>query len=106
MVLNNFLYLGFPRTNNHCEGWHNKVNRMVGSSHPTIFKLIEGLQKEQQNTEHAMSRIEAGQEPQARRPEYIKNEKRILKIAQKFHDDVFDGSYLPYLKSLAHNVSL
>lgn len=79
---------------------------MIGMAHPNVFLLVDGLKKEQGETEHQMSLIEAGHDPKARRPEYVASEKRLLKIVKKFHDDVFDGSYLPYLKSLAHNLSL
>lgn len=79
---------------------------MIGTAHPNIFNLIEGLQKQQGETDHALARIEAGYDPTARRPAYVAHEKRILKIVKDFHQDVFDGHYLPYLKSIAHNMTL
>ena len=30
-----------PKTNNHVEGWHNKINRAAGKAHPNIFELVE-----------------------------------------------------------------
>lgn len=53
----------------------------------------------QSETDHVLARIEAGHDPMARRPVYIANEQRILKLVQQFDRDVFDGYYLPYLKS-------
>ncbi len=32
------------RTNNLCEGWNNKVARLVGHSHPTTWNCIAALQ--------------------------------------------------------------
>ena len=29
------------KTNNHVEGWHNKINRAAGKAHPNIFELVE-----------------------------------------------------------------
>lgn len=104
--MSNVLSLDYPRTNNHCEGWHNKVNKMVGVAHPNIFKFIENIQKEQSEQEHALSRIEAGHSPHPRRPEYIARDKRLLQIVKKFHDDVFEGTFIPFLKSIAHNTTL
>jgi hypothetical protein len=40
-----------PLTNNGCEGFHHALASLLGCSHPTIFKLIEGLQRQQQLTE-------------------------------------------------------
>ena len=36
-----------PRTNNHLEGWHNKLKKKVGITHRTIYKLIDDFKKEQ-----------------------------------------------------------
>ncbi|KAK2159755.1 hypothetical protein LSH36_147g09031 [Paralvinella palmiformis] len=34
-----------PRTNNQCEGWNNRFTHLIGYSHPTIWILIEAIQK-------------------------------------------------------------
>ncbi|KAG8174187.1 hypothetical protein JTE90_021697 [Oedothorax gibbosus] len=39
------------RTNNSVEGWHNAFRLLVGSSHPTIWKIIEAFKKQQNVTE-------------------------------------------------------
>ena len=36
-----------PRTNNFCEGWNNKFYHLVGHQHPSVWKLIKMLQKEE-----------------------------------------------------------
>lgn len=99
-------FKGYPRTNNQCEGWHNKLARHIGTVHPSIFKLVEGLLIEQKETEHILSRIEAGHDPAPQRPKYDANDKRLIKIVQKFNEAIFDDSYIPYLKSIAHNASI
>ena len=38
-------------TNNHLEGWHNCLRRVVGKSHPNIFECVEVFQREQVSTE-------------------------------------------------------
>lgn len=35
------------RTNNVCEGWNNAFSNLIGQNHPSIWKLIENLQKEE-----------------------------------------------------------
>ena len=29
-----------PRTNNHVEGWHGKINHVAGKLHPNIFEVL------------------------------------------------------------------
>ena len=38
-----------PRTNNHVEGWHNKLNSFLGKRHPNIYQLMEFIKNEQAN---------------------------------------------------------
>ncbi len=39
-----------PRTNNHLEGWHNRLNKIVGKPHPNLFQLIRTFQQEEAST--------------------------------------------------------
>ena len=40
-----------PHTNNHVEGWHNRLKKMAQKAHPYLFEFIEVIQKEQAATE-------------------------------------------------------
>ena len=40
-----------PRTNNHVEGWHSRLKKIVGKPHPNIFEIIDVMRKEQATTE-------------------------------------------------------
>lgn len=80
--------------------------RTMGTVQPNIFKFVTGLLEEQKETEHVLSRIEAGNEPAAKRPAYVAHDKRLIAIVKKFHSEVFDGSYMPYLKAIAHNSTI
>ena len=48
------------KTNNHLEGWHNRLKRLVGKAHPNVYEFVEVIQKEQTATinswklEHAL----------------------------------------------------
>lgn len=50
----------FPRTNNAVEAWHNAIAIMFGIAHPNIFKFIEGIKLEQDNTEVLINKMFAG----------------------------------------------
>lgn len=102
----NFLITGQPRTNNHCEGYHNRINRLIGTVQNSVFKFVQGLIDEQTDVEHQLARVEAGNDPAARRPKYVKAELKIINLVKKFKEDVFDDDFLPYLLSIAHNTSM
>ena len=38
---------GLPKTNNSVEDWHNKFGSLLAAKHPSIWKFIEELQKQQ-----------------------------------------------------------
>lgn len=38
--------LGFPRTQNHAESWHNRWKTLLGRPHVGIYSMIKELQKE------------------------------------------------------------
>lgn len=38
---------GEPKTNNQCEGWNNRFTHLVGYQHPSVWVLIDALQKEE-----------------------------------------------------------
>ena len=40
-----------PRTTNHVEGWHHKINTLLKHSHPNIYVILELFRKEQATNE-------------------------------------------------------
>ena len=37
---------GSVHTNNHVEGWHSRLKKVVGKAHPNIFEIVEVFKKE------------------------------------------------------------
>ena len=52
-----------PRTNNHVEGWHNKLKRVARKALPNVYELIEVFQQEQVDTEVAIAQLATGPQP-------------------------------------------
>ena len=50
-----------PRTNNHIEGWHSRLKKVVGKSHPNIFEIVDVMKKEEACTEMKMEQFESGE---------------------------------------------
>ena len=42
----NIFESGSVRTNNHVEGWHSRLKKVVGKAHPNIFEIVEVFKKE------------------------------------------------------------
>ena len=52
-----------PRTNNHLEGWHYRLNRLARKAHPNLFETIELIKNEQASKEVQMIQLAAGGQP-------------------------------------------
>ena len=91
-----------PKTNNSVEGWHRGFSHLLGSHHPTVWKFISGLQKEQSLNELRLEQYVAGQQPPQGKRVYKDAAERIKKV-------VGDYGLCPitdYLRGIAHNLSL
>ena len=52
-----------PRTNNHVEGWHKKLNVAAGKTHPNVFEIVEVFQQEQAMTEVTLQQLAGWSNP-------------------------------------------
>ena len=57
---------GGSRTNNICEGWNNAFSKLVGHSHPTIWRAIDTIRKDQAQAATIMQREKQGEPPSKR----------------------------------------
>lgn len=90
------------KTNNSVEGWHRGFHSMLGSDHPTIWKLINGFKKEQSVNEVRILQYQAGQNPPPSRKRYRESACRLKSVVESY-------GTLPtedYLKSIAHNLNI
>ncbi|XP_060062830.1 uncharacterized protein LOC132543355 [Ylistrum balloti] len=76
---NHFLTEG-PRTNNHLEGWHNKLKKRVKTAHPNIYKIIEEFQRLQAATEVKMIQYAAGGQRRKKARKYRGVEERLANL--------------------------
>ena len=92
---------GLPKTNNSVEGWHNEFGSLLSANHPSIWKFIEGLQKQQSLNEMKIIQYLAGRNPDEGRRAYRDCAQRILNIVNQYDN----YSTLDYVNSLAHNLN-
>lgn len=90
-----------PRTNNAVEGWHRSFQTMISECHPTIWKFIKSLKKEEGIIRATVLQNQGGHEPPRQRRRYADNNARILRIV----DDYANRDRIYYLRSIAHNIN-
>lgn len=79
----NVQYLDGACTNNHAEGWHSKVRKLVGKAHPNIYEAVSLFQAEQAATEISLMQLAAGG-LLVRRRKYRNCDKRLQTIKEKY----------------------
>jgi len=90
---------GLGKTNNACEGFNRAINSMLGAAHPTIFKLIDCLKKQQELTRSKIEKIVGGGADAPGREKYKQSAARLMKVVSEY-----DEMSLDYLRGVAHNI--
>lgn len=83
----------FPRTNNAVEAWHNAITILFGVHHPSIFNFIEGIKKEQDNSEILIAKMMSGiPVDNAQSKKQIELGDRLVAVVKmyKVEDDSYD----------------
>ncbi|KAL4131205.1 hypothetical protein QTP88_008546 [Uroleucon formosanum] len=84
-------------TNNYVKRWHKGFNNLLSSCHPTIWKFIEAIQKEQSLNDMKINQSIAGTIEPSR-----KQKRDILK---ELVNDYENRDRLEYLRGVAYNLS-
>lgn len=91
-----------PQTNNSVEGWHNCFSSMLNSSiHPSIWKFITALQKEERVNRLKVEQLVAGNQPPSKK-KYNDRAKKLKNICSDYNNRSIDD----YLRGVAHNFQL
>ena len=90
-----------PRTNNHLEGWHNRLNSFLGRRHPNIYQLMEFITKEQAVIDIEILQLQSDALAPPKKM-YIALECRIENLRQKYMSGELDMD--EYLLRIANNL--
>ena len=74
-----------PRTNNACDGWHRRFQSNVGAYHPSIWKFLKVLQREEAACIAEVVQLVAGYPPLAKRQKYKGNDSRVLRLVESYN---------------------
>ena len=88
------------KTNNACEGFNRAINSMLGSAHPTTYKLIDSLKKQHELTKSKIEEVVRGDAVPSGREMYKKSAARLKKVVETY-DEI---PLLDYLRGVAHNI--
>jgi hypothetical protein len=86
-----------PKTTNCCEGFHNALRSIFLCSHPTIWTLFSGLQKDVGINKLKASNYELNQEKPSKK-KYCILAKRMQDLVSRYHE--FDDK-MKYLRNIA-----
>ena len=82
---NYFNYTG-PRTNNHVEGWHSRLSKVVGKAHPNVYKLADVIKREEATSKLKLQQYESGAVLPARRRKVRERERRLTALFDRFNN--------------------
>ena len=91
---------GDPRTNNHSEAEHHRLQGAFNCRHPSIFHFIDVLRREQKAIDVKYASFIAGEEPPQKRRKYLAADQRIKNLVQGYvpaNDNHNDHSYTKIL---------
>ena len=91
-----------PRTNNALEGWHRAFLQQMSSHHPTIWKFLDALKREQDLRDIHIAKIRAGSTNMKSSKKYRDLDERLKKLVATFDE----YTLLQYLRAVAHNLRL
>ena len=93
-----------PRTNNHIEGWHTRLKKIVGKADPNIFEVFEVMKKEQASSEMKLEQLELGGRAPPRKKRFIEKDKRISALFERFKEGQY--SLRDYLDAIKYQTGL
>ena len=86
-----------PLTNNHLEGWHKRLNKTVGNSHPNLFELIRTFQQEEASIHMTILQFATGGWSRPHKKQCVEINRRIETMMQRFKDSTI--SLIDYLSA-------
>ncbi len=89
-----------PRSNNSLEGWHNAFNKSVMNLHPSIWRLIECLKKEENLSQMKLIQHERGEEIVHKK--YKNLSTRLYNIVSSYNSD----EKMMFLQSVAYSLHI
>ncbi|XP_071111934.1 uncharacterized protein [Haliotis cracherodii] len=72
-----------PRTNNHLEGWHCHLNKLVQRAHPNVFAFIKVIQRLEKTERNKLAQYLHGARPPPRKRIYLEINQRLERLQEQ-----------------------
>lgn len=94
------------RTTNEAEGWHSRFQRMLVSHHASMWKFLEAVRKDQQDTSNQITQILAGHRrvKHAIPRSYVINHNQVKSIVSRYREYKDRDDILLYLRSIGYHL--
>ena len=90
-----------PKTNNHVEGYHRGIQEALDGHHPTVFKLMKFLKKEE-NLQHQQGMQWIAGEPGRRNVEAERRAARLSNLVAERNQ----RNLLDYIRGITYNYNM
>ena len=87
-----------PRTNNAIEGWHNSLNHLSSCDHPTLYKFLDMIKNDMDDSRTRIIQLNIGQDPAPRRKKYTDFDLLVYNIVSNY-DNISKQEYLTNLSN-------
>ena len=88
---------------NLCEAWNRGFRSLVGTSHPTIWKVLEHICMDNHNVKIGILLESRGQPPQKRVHKVTKQlQDKLFNLRQAYYND--EKTIIQTLKGIGHNI--
>ncbi|KAH9379284.1 hypothetical protein HPB48_000760 [Haemaphysalis longicornis] len=91
---------GLPRGNNSVESWHSRSSKVVGVSHPGVWRFISPLQQEQKATGDRLKARLSSQQPRKQRKAVLAKEAALERISKNVRDMPLND----FFRAIAHQL--
>ncbi len=96
--------LGDCCTNNHIEGWHSRLKKVVGKSHPNVYEIVRTFKMEQVAVEVAIAQLQGGARPPSQSRVTVDKNRKISELKRRFADNAI--TLQDYISGLAGHTNL
>lgn len=93
---------GVPRTQNKLEGWHRGIQTHFDGDHPSMWRFIAGLQREEGLAHSEVISMRSGVERQSRRTKYQLHNERLKRVVAEYNERDIG----PFLVRVSHSVKM
>ena len=91
------------RTNNASEGWHNRFQLLVGRRHPSLYRFLTDLQKEQADVEYILRDLFLGKKIKSLPKTALQQrENQIFNIVHTYQEYVEENNQLEYINRIGY----